>query len=99
MMKIEISKYVSPLAVLLDKPEAYKAERFEEAKKYVGEGMELHVSSRGVWSGRFKEPRSVQSYERIGYHSGAEWLLEGFLLAGGKAFFHGFDGIEGEVSL
>jgi hypothetical protein len=99
--KIDPSKYVSPMAGLLKDPKRVKWEQFEDAADYVAEGMTLHVGVRGTWYGTFeKEPgKRVQSYERIGYHSGAEWLLEGFLKAGGTVIFHGFDGIEGPVSL
>jgi hypothetical protein len=101
MTKIDTSKYVSPMAGLLKDPTRVKWEQFFEASKLVAEGMTLNVGIRGTWYGTFEgEPsRHVQSYERIGYHSGAEWLLEGFLNAGGTVFFRGFDGIEGEVSL
>lgn len=99
MTKIDPSKYVSPMAGFLTNPASYRNQKFQEAEKYTKEGMELHVGSNGVWWGKYPTDsgRSVQSYEKIGYHSGAEWLLEGYLAAGGKVFFHGFDGITGEV--
>jgi hypothetical protein len=106
--KIDLSKYVSPMAGLLNDPARVKAKKFKDAAKYVSEGMTLNVSTRGTWYGTFEgecgafygDPsRHVQSYERIGYHSGAEWFLEGFLSAGGKVIFQGFDGIKGPVSL
>jgi hypothetical protein len=99
MTKIDPSKYVSPMAGLLNDPARVKAEQFADAATYVAEGMTLNVGIRGTWYGTFEEEpsRHVQSYERIGYHSGAEWLLEGFLRAGGTVIFHGFDGIEGQV--
>ena len=99
MTEIDTSKYVSPMAGFLTNPVAYREQRFAEAKGLVKEGMELHVSATGCWSGSFPAHlgRSVESFERIGYHSGAEWFLEGFLAAGGRVVFHGFDGIHGQV--
>jgi hypothetical protein len=99
MTKINLESLVSPFESLLDDPLAYKAKRFKEAEGYYKEGMTLHVGKSGVWSGSFNGGRFIYSYEKIGYHSGSRWLLEGFLTLGGKVVFHGFKGIHGEVSL
>lgn len=96
--KIEIRDFVSPLAGLLRNPEQYKREQFAKASEMVREGLTMHVACNGVWSAS-KPNQSVQSYEKLAYHSGAEWILQGFLLAGGKVIFHGFKGINGEVCL
>lgn len=107
---IEIRDFRSPFAALLTNPEETRRERFADAAKYVKDGMTLHVAENGVWSGSF-EPNtykvgnascthvSVSSYEKIGYHTGSDWFLQGFLLSGGKVFFHGFRSINGEVIL
>lgn len=109
MTKIDINDYNSPLTGLLGAPTEIKATRVNNAKSYAAEGMTMHVSSSGVWTGSFPDIvsnkpncityRTLQSYERIAFHSGSEWFLEAFLTAGGKVIFHGFRGIEGEVTL
>ena len=100
---IEIKDYSSPFHC----PDSYRDLQLAKAAKYVDEGMTMHVNSLGVWSGSFSDlksencttSRSVSSYEKIGYHTGAEFFLQGFLQAGGKVIFNGFRGIKGEVSL
>jgi hypothetical protein len=99
-IKVNPNDYTSPFQCLLNNPQSYKAHRFAEAKKYVAEGMTLHVAGNGRWYGTFQDKgRSVDSYERLGYHSGANWFLEGYLREGGRVVFHGFKGITGEVTL
>lgn len=95
---IDPRDYQSPFAAFLQNPEEYKRKRFAEAAAYVREGLTMHVACNGVWSAS-KPNKSVQSYEKLGYHSGAEWLLQGFLLSGGKVIFHNFRNIDGEVTL
>ncbi len=95
---IQPSDYRSPLASLLSNPEQYKREQFAKAAHMVREGLTMHVASNGVWSAS-KPGVSVQSYEKLAYHSGTEWIVQGFLLSGGKVIFHNFKGIDGEVTL
>ena len=95
---IDPRDYRSPFAGLLTNPEEYRREQFAKAAHMVREGLTLHVAASGVWSAS-KPSTSVQSYEKVGYHSGAEWIVQGFLLSGGKVFFHNFKGIDGEVCL
>lgn len=95
---IDPRDYRSPFANLLSNPERYKREQFAKAAQMVREGLTMHVACNGVWSAS-KPGTSVQSYEKVGHHSGAEWIVQGFLLSGGKVIFHNFKGIDGEVCL
>jgi hypothetical protein len=106
---IDIAAFKPALAGLLTDPEGMRIKRTKEAQDHVKEGMTLHVGQNGLWWGSFpdvhttdptcKTSRSVQSYERVGFHSGSDYFLQAFLQAGGTVLFHGFKGIEGEVIL
>lgn len=97
--KININDFRSPLESLMapEKREDYAAKRRAEGAKLAPTHV-MHVAGNGVWSARHKNGH-VDSYEKIGYHTCAEQLLQGFLEAGGKCLFHNFRGIDGEVSL
>lgn len=99
--KVDIKKYRSPLESLMapDRAKLYAVEQLRHGTK-MAENYEMHVAENGVWSARSHDGVShVQSYEKIGYHTLAEKVLEGFLLGGGVCYFHGFDGITGQVRL
>ncbi len=102
--KISIEDFRSEFEALMA-PEAkhlYTARKVAEGMNLAREGYEMHVSINGTWSARrsgMDEDSSIYSYEKLGYHSCAEKVLEGFLFAGGKVYFHGYRNIHGEVVL
>lgn len=102
--QINPAKYASSFVGLCapGKLDLIRTEKYASAIKMVTEGLTLHVACNGVWSAsgeRGNTRTSVQSYEKIGYHTGAEYILEGYLNAGGTVIFHNFDGIDGPVKL
>ena len=98
MTKIQIRDFVSPFAVLLKNPDLVKLEKQKEARDLIRLQGVMHVSPSGCWSYTY-DKGYINSYERFGYHSGAEYLLEAYLLLGGKVQFHNFRGISGSVTL
>jgi hypothetical protein len=78
----------------------YRKQRRREGAGLVKEDLTMHVGSNGLWwADSADKLRTLQSFERIGYHTLAEELLYGFLEAGGKCYFHAFKGVNGEVHL
>lgn len=100
--KIDPLKYKSGFELLMNELERpkYIQQKELEGWRLAAEDMVLHVGSNGVWwADHPNHHRHVQGFERIGYHTLAEHLLVGFLKGNGRCFFHGFDGIVGEVTL
>lgn len=99
---IDIAALRSPFHDLMHEPYGLKhaALKEREGASLALEGYTMHVARNGVWSASSRDGSGhVQSYERIGYHNRAEFLLKGFLEAGGTCIFHGFMGIAGPVSI
>jgi len=76
----------------------YKTEQAAKGRELAKQGFTMYVAESGVWSGS-KEGTSLQAYEKLGFHACVIDLIQGFLEAGGKCKFHGFRGINDEVTL
>lgn len=95
-------RFLSPFRHLMaaDEQAKYGHSKRTEGLQLANEGLILHVGREGLWWATSPDHRrTVESFEKIGYHTLAEQLLIGFLEADGTCFFHGFKGIEGEVEL
>jgi len=97
MTKFNPADFSSPFDSLHIKGD-YPVKQTADGAKMATEGLTLHIGVNGVWSAS-KPGQQVQSYEKLGYHACVNNLVQGFLEAGGKCVFHGFKGIEGEVTL
>ena len=80
------------------RPSACRPEKAEKARKMVAEGLIFTVAENGVWNAHDeKRTVHVQSYEKLGYHSGTRGFFEAFVRAGGKVEFYGYRGIRGSL--
>lgn len=96
MTKFNPEAFTSPFDVM--HTGALQEKQAAEGAKLASDGLTLHIGVNGVWSAS-KPNQHVSSYEKLAYHACVAQLVEGFLKAGGKCLFHGFRGIEGEVTL
>jgi hypothetical protein len=60
----------------------YARQQFDHGVEIGTRAKTIYLSVTNVWSARFSDTESVQSYERIGYHSGTVELFAGFLASG-----------------
>ena len=68
--------------------------RYVEGVKYAGELDYVTIALNNVWGGKAGHNGRVDSYERVGYHTGGDDFILG-LLAGGCPVYCAWDGDSG----
>lgn len=78
---------MATLDYLCREPEQIAADQFAKGLRARDEFSCVHIGASGVWSADLRSERPgttgyCQSYEKIGYHAGTEWLVLGWLTSG-----------------